>query len=480
MRAAAILACEMLISCSGGGSDGASSPPPAAKPAAAVVPTVGIALAPTGVATGQASMLTWSSTDAVSCAASGAWTGVKETAGSVAVSQAGVGTNIYSLTCTGAGGNATGAATLATTAAAGNAVPVFIERGAAGGNSLNVPFVSVTVCRPGTSACQSIERVLLDTGSYGLRLIAPGVLDASLALPEVLNARAERVGECAQFVSGFTWGSIHQADVKLAGETAAALPIQIIGDPAAEFTAIPADCSSTGANIGTVAALGANGILGVGLFNHDCGAACVTRVVPGTYYGCTATGCTGTELPLASQVANPVAGFVTNNNGVVLVVPPVPNGGATTLTGTLIFGIGTQTNNQLGSATVYAANSRGNFTTTYKGVTLNSSFLDSGSNALFFPDATIPVCVPSSSFYCPATTLSLSAVNSSFNGSVSRPISFTIENPQLLPRSIKAASIGGGTAGTGIRGFDFGLPFFFGRTVFVALSSGGTGPYWAY
>jgi hypothetical protein len=35
---------------------------------------------------------------------------------------------------------------------------------------VNEPCVTVTVCAPGTGRCQSIPNVLLDTGSYGLRL----------------------------------------------------------------------------------------------------------------------------------------------------------------------------------------------------------------------------------------------------------------------------------------------------------------------
>jgi hypothetical protein len=345
--------------------------------------------------------------------------------------------------------------------------------------------VSVTVCRPGTSICQTIDNVLVDTGSFGLRIIAPGVLDAALALPAVTNAAGNPVGECAQFISGFMWGSVRRADVKIAGEAALSLPIQVVSDATSGFANIPADCSSTGANMGTVAASGANGILGVGVFNRDCGTACSIVVIPGTYYGCTTTSCTGTVMPLASQVANPVAAFATNNNGVVLALPAVAAGGATTLTGALIFGIGTQANNQLGSATVYATNNSGNFTTTYKGVTLTSSFLDSGSNALFFPDAAIPACSGSPAFYCPATTLSLSAVNTSFNGAATGTVNFTIENLQALAGTVKAASVGGSTAGIpGIQGFDFGLPFFFGRTIFVAIAGASTpngpGPYWAY
>ena len=410
------------------------------------IPTVSLSLAPASVPVGQPSTLTWSTTNATSCVASGAWAGNQGTSGSIAVTQAVAGTYTYSLTCTGAGGSASGSVALGVTDLASNVALVVIDSGPAGVNGIiNVPFVSVTLCRPGTSTCQTIDHVLVDTGSYGLRIIAPGMLDPALALPAVTaGAAGNPVGECVRFISGFLWGSVHLADVKIAGETAPSLPVQQVSDTGAAFTRIPSGCSNTGVqNMGTVDVLGANGILGIGLLNQDCGSACVTQVVAGTYYECTASTCTGTVMPLANQVANPVPAFTTDNNGVALVMPAVAAGGATTLTGALIFGIDTQTNNNIGSATVYAANSRGNFTTTYKGTSLTSSFLDSGSNGLFFPDATIPLCSGSPGFYCPATTLSLSAVNTSANGVASGTVNFTIENLQALDGTVRAASVGG-------------------------------------
>src|SRR5690348_5327521 len=51
------------------------------------------------------------------------------------------------------------------------------------GNYANGVFTSVTVCVPGTSTCQTISDILVDTGSYGLRLLsssAGGALTLSL------------------------------------------------------------------------------------------------------------------------------------------------------------------------------------------------------------------------------------------------------------------------------------------------------------
>lgn len=459
----------------------ANSTPVVVAAPATPMPTVSLSLAPASVPAGQPATLTWSTTDASSCIASDAWAGIRAASGGIVVVQPIAGTYTYSLSCIGAGGSATGAVALGVTDLTGNVAPVVIDSGPAGINKIiNVAFVSVTLCRPGTATCQTIDHVLLDTASFGLRIIAPNVLDPDLALPAVTGAGGNAMGECARFVSGYLWGSVRRADVKIAGETARSLPVQLGGDTA--FAGAPSGCSGI-RNLGTVDGLLANGILGVGLFKEDCGDRCTTQAANGTYYACTDSSCAGAVMPLADQVANPVAAFAINNNGVAVTMPAVAAGGATTLTGALIFGIDTQANNQVGSATVYAAHPvTGNFTTTYKGRTLSNSFLDTGSNGLFFPDSSIPRCSPSSGFYCPAETLFLSAVNTSTVNGASGTVNFRIENLQALDGAVRAASVGGGSFDS--TAFDWGMPFFFGRTVFVAIEGAstqhGAGPYWAY
>jgi hypothetical protein len=378
------------------------------------------------------------------------------------------------------GGGSSGPAPAATadtpapSAAGANVVPITVDTGN-DGSAFNTPFVSVTICQPGTTTCRTIDHVLVDTASYGLRVVATAA--SSLGLPAVTNGAGLPVGECAHFASGYAWGSVHRADIKLGGEVAANLPVQLIDDHTADFATVPTACSNTGADFGV--GQGANGILGVGLFNQDCGSGCANSAAPGLYFACANGGCTGTPLGVASQVANPVPAFATDNNGVVITLAEPPPGGTQSLAGTLTFGIGTQSNNQLGAATIYTVNSQGDFSTIYKGVVYPASFIDSGSNAIFFPDNTIPTC--SGGFYCPASTLSLSATNTSTSG-VSGTVAFTVENLRALSTTTAAAHVG---ADIGLaRSVDWGLPFFFGRTVFVAMSGAstpfGSGPYWAY
>lgn len=452
-------------------------------------PTVSIVLSPNSVATGATSTLTWSSTNASACTAGGSWSGSRATSGTLTVSQGSAGSYPYTITCTGASGSATGSTALTVTTAAvvNNTAVINVDNGPNGGNgSINVPFVSVTVCVPGTSTCQTIDHVMVDTGSYGLRLMAP-VLNSALALPAVTAPSGAAAAECGQFVSGYTWGAVRSADIQIAGESAASVPVQVIGDTGSAYASVPKTCSAKGANLGTVSALGANGILGVGLFKQDCGSSCVTSSSGPYYFSCSASAsCSASTMPLASQVSNPVAYFANDNNGVLIVMPAVPTGGATSLTGQLIFGINTQSNNVLGTETVYAANDLANFTTVYKNQTAVKSFIDSGSNGYFFNDSSLTVCTTSTDFYCPASPLALSAVNKGASGSASGTVTFTIESIDNLANSVTAASVGGnnGTGSFSADGFDWGLPFFFGRRVFVALenttTAAGSGPYWAY
>lgn len=356
-----------------------------------------------------------------------------------------------------------------------NVVPVVLD-GGVDGTAFNAPFVSVTVCTPGTQQCQVIDHVLVDTGSSGLRILASAL--AGNAFPSEPVAGGA-LAECAQFASGFSWGSVRRADVRIGGESAANLPVQVVNDSEASYANVPTACKRTGANFGV--GVGAKGLLGVGFETRDCGSACAASASPGLYYSCTTAGtCAAVPAPLSSQVAQPVAFFDIDSNGLALVLPPVPQNGAVSLNGSLVFGIGTRENNALGTAGIYRANAQGNLGTTYKGMTYNASFLDSGSNAIFFTDTSMPQC--SGGFYCPASPQQLSATLTGAGGN-STTVGFTINALNGLDPGTTVAPVGGTAAGLG-NSFDWGLPFFLGRTVFVALrgapTPAGPGPYWAF
>lgn len=470
-----LLTCLILTACGGGGGGSSNGAPPAAQPA------VAISASGTSVTGGDTLTLTWSTqnTGATACTASGAWSGQVATSGSQQVTPAAQGasyTATYTLTC-----GQTSNSVAVTVAPPANVIPITVDDGPAGATGqFNVPYVSVTVCRPGTTVCQTIDHVLLDTGSYGLRLVAP--LDTGLALPAVTSATGTPVGECGQFVSGYTWGAVVQADVKLAGATAPAQSIQVIGQAPGGVSAVPTSCSSVGSSMNTVAAVGANGILGVGVFKEDCGAACASNAVSAMYYACTGSTCTSTALALAKQVANPVAALGMDNNGIVISLPAVGTGGATSLSGSLTLGIGTRANNALGSATRYATDGNGDFTTVYKGTSLTASFIDSGSNGLYFNDTSLTACSRSTDFYCPANPLNLNATVIAYDGSASGTVAFTIESIDALPSATVAGRVGGtyDNKHNSSNAFDWGLPFFFGRKVYIGMETDPNGPYWAF
>jgi hypothetical protein len=189
--------------------------------------------------------------------------------------------------------------------------------------------------------------------------------------------------------------------------------------------------------------------------------------------------------PLQHQVENPVARFSSDNNGVVIDLPAVGADGAATAAGSMIFGIATRLNNRLGAARVYTANNVGNFTTVFDGSSYTASFIDSGSNGLFFLNqgaTDLARCHGDGrGFYCPADSLSFDAVNVGQNGA-SATVTFSVANAQQLFSTGNAAfsDLGGVFPGA----FDWGAPFFFGRKVFVAINGrqtpAGPGPYWAY
>lgn len=376
-------------------------------------------------------------------------------------------------------------------------------------NYYNGIFTTVTVCAPGTTNCATIPNILVDTGSVGLRVLSNQL--GSVTLPQINDGQGDNLYECVEYGdTSYNFGPVQWATVQIGGETASqvpgqaansGVPIQVITVGGTAPTGAPC-LSGGGPSDNTVAALGANGILGVGNYPQDCGSSCTSSANDQLYFLCSAAACGGAGVPLADQLWNPVSAFASaDTNGVVLQLPPIPAAGEATVAGTLVFGIGTENclagaspgcvPNGLGGTQVYALDQYGNFSTVlFNGVTYSSpnnpGFLDSGSNALFMSDAATlgtSDCTVSGTdigYYCPSSTLNLSLTLTDLNSVSSGPISLSIANALSLfsggGSTFAAFNDLGGDSGTSPTNdsFDFGLPFFFGRNVSTGIE--GTTP----
>ena len=358
-------------------------------------------------------------------------------------------------------------------AAAGNVMNANVNHGITG-QGVDQVFGAIRVCVPGsTTQCQLISGLLIDTGSFGLRIFAQAL---TVHLP-VETSGSDRIAECAFFGSLTAWGRVATADVKMGYEPKIRnLPVQIINPNFPVAGGRPRSC-----NDGAPIARGPwqenfNGILGVGLRQYD--------GVYTYYYSCGTSGC-GSQIsqPLDMQVQNPVALLPVDNNGVLLKLPAPPASGAPTLRGQLIFGVNTETNNQIpGTFKVYTADANLNFTTVFKG---NSTpgFIDSGSNGFFYDNPNLPLCL--GGWYCPGGLIAQSATNIGSDNVNSGAVTFYLDNAYNLFSTDNAAfSDLGANIGPGI--FDWGLPFFLGRKVFVGIEGKSipgvseSTPLWAY
>ena len=375
-----------------------------------------------------------------------------------------------------------------------NVVDIVVDPGPLGLDRpyTNGLFATATICEPGTSNCQTIDHLLVDTGSVGVRVLESLI---TLALPDVQSASGQTLAGCAPFVDGTAWGPLKRADVQLGGEQAAGLTIHLIGE--ARYL-MPSDC--TGTAITDFQTLAANGILGVGIYREDCGLACTLPAQPlsenpRVYYACagTTSGCNVTSVPLAEQVPNPVAAFPVDNNGLIIRLPGIASAGAPSVAGQLVFGLGTQDNNGLGSAAVVSLDVHGFSETAFPvGGPGYASIIDSGSNGLFFLDpgtTKLPLCSAAGlkDFYCPTSTTSLSATLAGPVGDAA--VAFSVANASRLAASAFAFDNLAGPMprfplDPSLPGFDWGLPFFFGRAVCTAIEAQptpvGMGPYLAF
>ena len=358
-----------------------------------------------------------------------------------------------------------------------NVVTLVVDAGpTAAGGAINHAYVTVNVCASGSQTqCANIDHVLLDTGSNGLRLVASG----------------NTLEECVSFVGGQTWGPVALADVHLAGEAALKVPVQVMNDTASGAPP-PATCGANGTLINGVSGFAANGVLGVGVFEQDCGQSCVAPATPlALYYGCTAAGaCAAVNAPLTDQVTNPVALFAADNNGVIVTLPNLQSAnGDPSVQGTLVFGIATQSDNALPSSgiAVIGTDAAGDFRTAYNGAATGMpGLIDSGTDSYAFSDATIAVCASGAfvGYYCPAVApLTLSAVNTGVGANAtSSTVDFALDDPNSFVAGATAfIDLGGGGGSTT---FTWGMPFFYGRTIYVGIDQRAaglyTGPFYAY
>lgn len=388
--------------------------------------------------------------------------------------------------------------------AAPNVAAVRVDGGPGTGQKRpNAAYTSLTICNPGsTTSCQTIDHILVDTGSYGLRILQSQI--PLLKLPTLTDGIGNLLENCASYPDGsYLWGPVALADINVGNEIANAAHVQVI---TSSNPTVPNGCSNGGTtNLNTPELLGANGILGVGSEPTDCTVVgknlcdgSLQSTPPSIYFSCPSKGCLAIDnpvmVPIDKQVTNPVTLFGIDNNGVLLQMPLVSDPQVNAV-GTLIFGIDTETNNSLGTASIYTTNQQGYFTTFFNGQTLSASFIDSGSPGLFFPGL-MPTCNVSLLFYCPPGQRSLSATNQGVNQN-SSAIAFGVDNADGLfadyPGNYVFGTLAGRNGvfdscanGLGACTFNWGLPFFYGRTVYTAIDGqrppfgAPNGPWWAY
>jgi hypothetical protein len=430
------------------------------------------------------------------------------------LSACGGGGDSSSSTVTGAGLNSLGlspSVNLAFVQSANN-LQVVVEDGPHGFHlapNANILYTTVTVCVPGgdpanPADCQSIDHIQVDTGSVGLRVLASQV--KRLALPPLALSPTQALWECYPFVIGGLWGATAGADVRLGRQTAAAVPVQLIEDDAsAQLQATPDCYQAADQNIlGSALALGANGILGIGSTTLDCGQNCLLGNYNNSfvqYYRCppaasSSAACSPAAVPANLQMFNPVAALpAPYNNGVVLKMPAIPDSqpvGAATAGGELIFGIDTvggpdvHSNNLMpATATkVYLGVDPVNLPDAYlnvstritggltAGLRFASSYLDTGTNGLFFNDGSVPLCAAGNAWYCPPGARNASAVLSDGDQPAQDPVfvAFQVGNAEALFSTQNTAfANAAGAAPPGSTTFAWGMPFFYGRQVYLSI-----------
>jgi hypothetical protein len=386
--------------------------------------------------------------------------------------------------------------------AGSNQVAVVVDDGpTGGGGSANVGFVSVTLCAPGDATnCATIDHISVDTGSVGLRIVSSVIPSAVLSKLPVSQTSGKDTTECYIYADGYVFGTVRNADFTIGGETVKSMPFHAIGDKS--VGAVPKSCSSAcGTSCkeeDTVSTFGGNGIIGVAPYGPDCTncTSASTQENP-LYYTCNGTTCTAAGVPQASQLSNPISLFATDNNGMVLSFPATTGDSQASLTGSMTFGIGTQTNNAMPTGLQIYPNADID-SEDYLDIPGSSAagkactqgaYFDSGTNFVYFDDSALTACANSSDgagLYCPSGSTDVSVPCTNTDGSGTKnAFNFKVGNATtIFDNAASTDSVFPTLVGAGQGSCAWGLPFFYGKNMFVGIEgqtvTGQTTPFEAY
>jgi len=233
------------------------------------VPTASLGAAPTSIASGGTSTLTWSSTNATSCNASGAWTGAKATSGTQSTGAITMPSS-YSMTCTGTGGTSLASTVKINIIPAATLVAAPSVTASGGSSTLTWSSTNATACTAsGTGAGWSGAKATSGTQSTG-----------ALTTTTSYSLSCSGAGGTSSLVT---------ATVMIANGAVAVLPTMaaLAQSQTQQFTAtVPG---------GGAASWGVDGVAG--------GNAAVGTITSGGLY--TAGTAVGTHTVVATSVANP-------------------------------------------------------------------------------------------------------------------------------------------------------------------------------
>ncbi len=339
--------------------------------------------------------------------------------------------------------------------------------------NINLPTVSARIClRNVFERCFTVRKLLLDTGSSGLRIF-PSAIPSGEEPSRFLSRTANRssLWECLPFGTVDLWGKVLPADITLGTEPAIrSLPVQVVE----KSSFVPPPPCAGGMEEERRSLSGIDGILGVSPARFD----------GGLYFVCTGHGCRLTAPSSGEAIENPVMREEKDNNGIVLSFPGVPRKGTGPIAGELLLGVGTERDNRLPPRIRFFPMDRDGYFQARTGDSsrIYEGRLDTGTTALVIPDQKIRACSPPlRHLACPDRETSLSVFISDSKGDP-RKFSLPVGNAaeRLLEHRAVAKDVLYFSPEASSPPFILGMPFFFGKTLYILYpthSSGNEGKF---